>query len=94
MVENEGAGFDINARERKKKKAKLRDCDGPVTIRHNLQVFVTDCDGSVTIPDFFLIVTDFSVTILNLSVTNVFRSLCACFPSQLLMFRHNFRHKL
>jgi len=78
MVENEGVGFDINARETKKK-AKLRDCDGPVTIRHNLQVFVTDCDGSVTIPDIFLIVTDFSVTILNSSVTNVSRSLCACY---------------
>ena len=40
---------------------------------------MTDCDGSVTIPDIFLIVTDFSVTILNSSVTNVSRSLCACY---------------
>ena len=40
----------------------VRDCDGPVTILHNMKQFVTACDGSVTITDTFcFLILNFNV---------------------------------
>jgi len=54
----------------KAKKKRVKDCDGPVTMRHKRQNFVTDCDGPVTNYDNFLICDGLSVTNFESSVTN------------------------
>jgi len=78
----------------KQKKKSLQDCDGPVTIRHKLQTFVKDCDGSVTNYDNFLICDGFSVTNFKSSVTKFIYSRAPAIPSQITVVRHKFRPKL
>ena len=69
----------------------LKDCDGPVTIRRNVDQVVTDLSQSLT---QFKIVTDLSVTILKFSVTKFVDMTMSDIPSQFSVFRHNYRHNL